>query len=305
MNHEPDRKEAVLTAERLFFRYPENGADTLKGLDLHIRPGEIYGFLGPSGAGKSTAQKVLIGILRNYRGSARIFGREIGRCGRDVYEKIGVSFEFPNLYGRLTALENLRLFAGLYRGKCRDPEELLDLLGLSEDGNRRVESWSKGMKMRLNFCRALLPNPELLFLDEPTSGLDPVNAVLVRNLILKERERGTAVFLTTHNMDVAAKLCDRVAFLSDGIITAEGSPRQLSLEGGKREVEVELAGKSGAREPTAFRFPLDGLGENETFLACLKSGRVERIRTMEATLEDVFLSATGSGADGRNGETVR
>ncbi len=287
------RKDAVLTAENLFFRYPENSTDTLKGIGLSVAPGEIYGFLGPSGAGKSTAQKVLIGILRNYRGSARLFGREIERCSRGIYEKIGVSFEFPNMYGRLTALENLRLFAGLYRGSCRDPEELLNLVGLSEHGNRRVESWSKGMKMRLNFCRALLPNPELLFLDEPTSGLDPTNAVLVRNLIEKEREKGTAIFLTTHNMEVAAKLCDRVAFITDGLIAAEDSPRRLSLDAGRRDVVVELESEPDGGQRSRC-FALDGIGENADFIEWLKSGKVERIRTLEASLEDVFLSVTGT-----------
>jgi fluoroquinolone transport system ATP-binding protein len=293
--------EPVLKTENLCFCYPSNREDTLKGFDVHLDPGEIYGFLGPSGAGKSTAQKVFMGILKNYRGAVRIFGKEMKKSDRTLYERIGVSFELPNLYGRLTALENLRLFAGLYRSSCREPEELLDMVGLLNDGKRRVDSFSKGMKMRLNFCRALLPHPDLLFLDEPTSGLDPANAVMVRELILEERKRGAAVFLTTHNMDVAAKLCDRVAFLADGLVTAEGSPRQLSLDGGIREVEVDLSGEEG-EGPESRRFPLEGIGTNHDFYAYLNRGRVEKMRTLEASLEDLFLKVTGTRLSGGEGE---
>lgn len=281
----------MIEVEDLRFTYPGQRTETLNGLSLGIGPEEIYGFLGPSGAGKSTAQKVLMGILRGYKGSVKLFGRELSRSGRDIYERIGVSFELPNLYGRLSALENLKLFAGLYRSKGRDPLELLRRVALYEERNRRVDEFSKGMKMRLNFCRSLLPNPDLLFLDEPTGGLDPANAVMVRQLILQEKQRGAAIFLTTHNMDVAARLCDRVAFLKSGEILGEGSPEELSLREGTGEVIVELEGKEGERRAA---FPVTDIGKNSAFIDFLNSGRVRRITTDSATLEDVFLRITGT-----------
>jgi fluoroquinolone transport system ATP-binding protein len=300
----------MIEVNDLHFTYPGKGGETLKGLSLGIDPGEIYGFLGPSGAGKSTAQKVFMGILRGYEGSVKLFGRELSRSDRDIYERIGVSFELPNLYGRLTALENLQLFSGLYRTKGRDPQELLQQVGLFEERNRRIDKYSKGMKMRLNFCRSLLPNPDLLFLDEPTGGLDPANAVMVRQLILKEKERGAAIFLTTHNMDVAAKLCDRVAFLKEGSIVGEGTPDDLSLKEGSGEVfvEVEAAAEAAAErdaeeaeqdpELQSATFPLKNIGSNRDFITFLNSGKVRRISTDRASLEEVFLRITGTDSAG-------
>ena len=137
---------------------------------------KIFGFLGPSGAGKSTTQKLLIGLLRGHGGEATVWGRDPLEWGPNYYQRIGVSFELPNHYQKLTGLENLQFFASLYDGETLDPMQLLDAVGLAEDANTRVGKYSKGMQMRLTFIRSLINDPELLFLDEPTSGLDPVNA---------------------------------------------------------------------------------------------------------------------------------
>ena len=139
-------------------------------MDFTVARGEIFGFLGPSGAGKSTTQKLLIGLLRGHGGEATVWGKDPLAWGSDYYERIGVSFELPNHYQKLTGLENLRFFASLYSGETSDPMALLDAVGLADDANTRVGKYSKGMQMRLTFARSLINNPELLFLDEPTSA---------------------------------------------------------------------------------------------------------------------------------------
>ena len=280
----------ILTVDELHFRYPGRQSDTIQDLSFEVSPGEIFGFLGPNGAGKSTTQKILIGLLQGYRGEVSLLGTNLGAWDRSLFNRIGVSFELPNLYGRLTALENLQLFASFYTVPTADPFNLLESLDLQNDANRRVESFSKGMKMRLNVCRALLPQPQLLFLDEPTSGLDPVNARRMKDFIQQKQESGTTIFLTTHNMDVAAELCDRVAFLAEGKIAAIGAPQDFMLRGGTGTLKVEITmdGRLLRKE-----FPLEKLAENEEFHAFLKRGIVRRIHSHEATLEDVFLQVTG------------
>ncbi|MCK4778272.1 MAG: ABC transporter ATP-binding protein, partial [Actinomycetia bacterium] len=196
----------MIEVNNLNFTYPGNNDPTVKDLNFKIKEGEIFGFLGPSGAGKSTTQKILIGILKGYSGQVSVNDTEVNIAESTFYEKIGVAFEFPNLYTKFTAIENLNFFKSLYRGETEDPMHLLEKVGLAEDANLRVSSFSKGMKMRLNFCRAFLNKPEIVFLDEPTSGLDPMNSRKIRDIILKKRDDGLTIFLTTHNMTVADEL---------------------------------------------------------------------------------------------------
>jgi fluoroquinolone transport system ATP-binding protein len=191
---------------------------------------------------------------------------------------------------RLTARENLRLFAGLHGGATEDPETLLERVGLTQNGDTLVAEFSKGMRGRLTFARALLHRPELLFLDEPTAGLDPVTARRVRQMIREARDHGATVFLTTHDMVTANELCDRVAFLVDGQIAALDSPRSLRLAYGRKIVRLEAA-SDGAR--TEHEFPVEGLADNAGFLSLLRSGKVETLHTLETTLEDVFVQVTG------------
>jgi len=280
----------MIDIQNLKYTYPGNAEETIRGVDFRIEKGEIFGFLGPSGAGKSTTQKIIIGILKNYSGRVRVLGKELRELKNDYYEKIGVQFEFPNLYGKLTALENLRFFRSLYAGETEDPLELLDLVGLAEDADTRVAAFSKGMKMRLNFVRALLNRPELIFLDEPTAGLDPVNARNIRNLILQQKARGRTIFLTTHNMMVADEVCDRVAFIVDGKIRLIDAPRELKIRNGQKRVRVEFRenGKTETRE-----FALKNIGGNSEFIELIKSKDIETIHTLEATLEDIFIQTTG------------
>lgn len=282
--------EHSIEVEDLDFTYPGNREPTLRGLEFQVRSGEILGFLGPSGSGKSTTQRILIGLLDGWRGSVRVRGRELGSYGTEYYEDIGVSFELPNHFDKLTGLENLRLFASLYRRETRDPLELLELVGLAADAGRRLSDWSKGMRMRLNFVRALLPDPGILFLDEPTTGMDPANARRIKDLIRELRERGRTVFLTTHNMTDADELCDRVAFIVDGELRAVDTPRNLKVGHGPRRVVVESRRDGGLDRA---EFPLAGLGDNEPFRRLLRGADVETIHTQEPTLEDVFLARTG------------
>lgn len=273
-------------------RYTYGGADqpAIRGIDFDIEEGEVFGFLGPSGAGKTTTQKVLVGLLDDYEGEVRLFDREVREWGRGLYERIGVSAETPNLYRKLTGRENLDLFASLYGGADRDPVALLERVGIADAADRRVGAYSKGMKMRLNFVRALIHGPELVFLDEPTAGIDPGNARAVGAVVEDLREAGTTMFLTTHDMTVADELCDRVAFIVDGRLPVVDAPRTLKLEHGEPTVRVEYRADGS---PQARTFPLDGLGDDEAFRDLLRRDSVETIHPEEATLEDVFIAVTG------------
>ncbi len=280
----------MIQVQDLHFSYNASAHETLHGLNFGIGKGEIFGFLGPSGAGKSTTQKILTGLLKRYSGSVKVGNKEIRQITPDFYEKVGVVFEFPNLFSKFTALENLSYFSGLYRGATWDLKELLALVGLEKDMKTRVSEFSKGMKMRLNFCRGLLNIPEVLFLDEPTSGLDPVNARGILEIIKTQKQAGTTIFLTTHNMHVADELCDRVAFIIDGRIVLIDSPRTLKLQKGKKKIKVESRSESGI---ITEEFAMDGIGENTRFQELLKSGKLETIHSLEASLEDIFIEVTG------------
>jgi fluoroquinolone transport system ATP-binding protein len=209
---------------------------------------------------------------------------------RSFYERIGVAFEFPNLYLKLSALENLQLYASFFKSATRDPEELLKMVHLEEDRDTRVEAFSKGMKMRLSFVRALLNHPDLLFLDEPTAGLDPGNARIMKDIILDLQKQGVTIFLTTHHMDDAGELCNRLAFMVDGKLPVIDSTQELRLRHGKKTVRVEY--RKGA-DIHSDEFPMDQLGSNPTFSDILRNREVLTIHTQEASLEDIFIKVTG------------
>ncbi len=280
----------MIKVNDLKFTYPGNDQLTLTGLSFEVEEGEVFGFLGPSGAGKSTTQKILIGILKNFQGDVSVNNQNLKSLNSDFYEHIGVAFETPNLYSKFTALENLNFFSNFYAGTTRDPRELLAAVGLEQDGNTRVSDFSKGMKVRLNFCRSLLHDPRLIFLDEPTAGLDPVNLRKMESLILAEKARGKTVCITTHDMHVADTLCDRVAFIVDGHVSLIDAPRELKLQHGERNLEVEY------REGEALKkdaFSMDEVGGDARFQEILRQHYIETIHSREASLEDVFVKTTG------------
>lgn len=280
----------MIRVENLIYSYPHAKKQVLKDISFEVGKGEIFGFLGPSGAGKSTTQKVLNGILKNYKGSVVVDGQELSAVHRFFYENIGVAFEFPNLYSKLTGLENLKMYASFYKSETEDPEKLLKIIGLLDDKNTRVEAYSKGMKMRLNFVLALLNKPEILFLDEPTSGLDPGNGRIMKDIILELKKQGKTIFLTTHNMLDADELCDRLAFMVEGEIPVIDSPHALKLQHGKKSIKVEYR-KNGNTETR--QFDLKAIGTNPDFQRLIQSPELETIHTQEASLENIFIKVTG------------
>lgn len=278
----------MIHVENLVFQYPQNDSPTLKGLNFQIEKGEVFGFLGPSGAGKSTAQKVLYKIYQEYQGLVKIEGKDLAEWDSSYFEKIGVGFELPNHYLKLTGKENLNLFASFYQSeKMRKVEELFEMVDLTADMNKPVEAYSKGMKMRLNFIRAIQHDPDILFFDEPTSGLDPVNAHKIKQHILDLKAAGKTIFATTHSMETADEICDRVSFIVDGKLQVTDTPKNLKKEYGREGVDVELHNGSNKE------FPLKNLGANKDFMAFIKEDEVKRIHTQEATLEEVFIRVTG------------
>lgn len=280
----------MIQVSDLTFSYVGTEAPAIQSLNFEIARGEIFGFLGPSGSGKTTTQKILNGLLAGYTGRATVLGQEVREWGSDYYEQIGVSFELPNHYQKLTGLENLQLFTALYSKPTQNPEDVLDMVGLAEDGQTLVSQYSKGMKNRLSVARALLHKPELLFMDEPTAGLDPVNARRIKNLIRAQRDRGATIFLTTHDMVVADELCDRVAFIVKGVLHLVESPRTLKLQHGRSQVKVEYQ-RNGRVEQAIF--DLAGLGQNQPFQTLLQDNTLQTIHSQEATLDDIFIELTG------------
>jgi len=278
----------MIQVEGLEFKYPKSNEPTLKGLNFQINKGEIFGFLGPSGAGKSTTQKVLYKILNGYNGKVLINHKNIKDWDNSYFEKIGVGFELPNHYLKLTGKENMNLFASFYKNtEHRNTTKLFEMVDLQDVINKPVSTYSKGMKIRLNFIRAIQHDPDILFFDEPTSGLDPVNAHKIKQHILNLKSQGKTIFITTHAMDIADQLCDRVSFIVDGKLQTTDTPENLKKEYGKDAVNVEL--KNG----DINEFPIKNLGINLEFINFLKQDEIKRIHTLDATLEEVFIKLTG------------
>ncbi|WP_439620907.1 ABC transporter ATP-binding protein [Hyphomonas sp.] len=282
----------IIDVRNLVYKYPRTDTPAVKGVSFSIGRGEIFGLLGPSGAGKSTIQKVLTHQFRKLGGGdVTVLGKRIENWGPAYYEKIGVGFELPNHFLRLTGLENLRFFASLYASPTRDPVELLDIVGLGNAANTRVSDYSKGMMMRLNFVRALLHDPELLFFDEPTSGLDPVNARIVKQIIRDLQSAGKTIVLTTHNMLDVEELCGRCGFMIRGEMATLDTVSNLKAKFGERSLSVSYF--DAARAIRTELFPLDGLALNDGFQSIIKSREINTIHSQEATLDQVFVKVTG------------
>ncbi|MBN1777948.1 MAG: ABC transporter ATP-binding protein [Clostridiales bacterium] len=278
----------MITVKDLVFSYTEK--PFIETMNFSVRDGEIFGFLGPSGAGKSTLQKLLTGLLPRYGGSVTVDGTEAKRAGKEFYQNIGVDFEFPSLYEKLTGRENLRFFASLYR-RHRDIDALLKAIGLHMDADKKVSEYSKGMKSRLNFIKALLHSPKLLFLDEPTNGLDPSNARVMKDMILQEKAEGKTVILTTHNMYDATELCDHVSFIVDGAIAALDTPKALMTK--KRAVQLTYTFESPDGGLEERSVPLTQTGGDATLRQLIGDGKLASIHSAEPTLNDVFVEITG------------
>lgn len=278
---------AVRVAD-LTYRYPGRDEPAVAGMTFEVRAGEVFGFLGPSGAGKTTTQQVVLGLLTGWTGTVEVLGRDRRRWGAELFDRVGVAFELPVGYPRLTGREDLAHFANLHHRASRDLTGLLDAVGLGDAADLPVGSYSKGMRTRLNLARALVHEPDMVFCDEPTGGLDPVHADGVRGLITDQRAHGRTVFVTTHDMATADTVCDRVAFVVDGRVVACDAPRALRLAHGDRHLRVETRDAQGRHTHT---FPLASASERLT--ALLATGTVETVHTTEPSLDEVFRAVTG------------
>jgi len=260
-------------------------------ISFSVAKGEILGFLGPNGAGKTTTIKMLTGQLKPKEGRAILLGMDVASNIERVQAEIGVCFEETNLYEKMSALENLNLFAKLFGVKSFDAYALLKRVGLAGREKDRVENYSKGLKQRLMVARSLVSRPQILFLDEPTAGLDPTSSKAIRNIILEERERGATIFLTTHDMMEADKLSDRVAFMNQGKIVALDKPDNLKQQYGKRALKAKVTNKSGALE--SHEIDMDTPQTAEAVRGLFAKEKVVTIHSEEATLEDIFIKITG------------
>lgn len=281
----------MFKVENLHFKYPKNAEETIKGISFEINKGEIFGFLGPSGAGKSTTQKLLIKLLDDYEGIISYDGKQLSELNHEFYESIGVSFEMPIHFSKMTALENVNFFLSLYKQQA-DVESLMKKVGLWEDRDKLVSEYSKGMKIRLNFVRALLNKPSMLFLDEPTNGLDPTNAMILKDMIRTFKQEGGTVFITSHIMADIDQLCDRVAFIVGGKIIELDSPRNLKIKYGNRICRIEYIEDNQTKTE---EFLLDDIGKNQAFIKLLQEKQIETIHSGETSLEDIFIKVTGVG----------
>lgn len=285
--------DKAISVEGISFSYGKMPA--VDNISFEVAPGEILGFLGPNGAGKSTTIKMLTGQLNPSAGEIHVLGKNIVKDRVEVQAEIGVCFEEKNLYLNMSARENLRFYASLFGIKDLDIQERLAQVGLADKIDDRPKDFSKGMRQRLMVARCLINTPKVLFLDEPTDGLDPVSAQTIRKLIVKEAKRGAAVLLTTHDMDEADKLSDRVAFINEGKIAATDTPENLKLEFGKRAIKIRLRETGGVHEET---IAFDEKDAGERVKTAVASKDLLTIHTEEATLENIFIELTGRGLEG-------
>ncbi|MFZ7132495.1 MAG: ABC transporter ATP-binding protein [Eubacteriales bacterium] len=277
----------MITINSVYHDYGGKGDYAVTDISFSVESGKIFGFLGPSGAGKSTVQNIMTGLIPLQRGEVLYDGQSVKALKTKFFNQIGVSFEQPNVYAKLTGYENLKYFAALFSVPTYDPMKLLDRVGLRDSAHKKASEYSKGMRQRLTLARALINKPRYLFLDEPTSGLDPSTAASVRELIREQRDGGAAVFLTTHNMELADSLCDNVAFLYNGKVAAMDSPEVLKRQYGKRLVTVVYDEVGNERSKS---FDMD---DPRALAEFLLSVNPIKIHSQEATLEEIFLRVTG------------
>jgi ABC-2 type transport system ATP-binding protein len=265
--------------------------EALRGISFHIREGEVFGLLGPNGAGKTTTVEILEGYRRRDGGEVTVLGHDPARDEPSLRERIGVVLQQSQLFPNLTVRETHRMFAGYY-AHPRDTDEVISLVGLDEKRDARVKTLSGGQKRRLDLGVALVGDPDLVFLDEPTTGFDPAARRAAWDMIRSLRSLGKTILLTTHYLDEAEQLADRVAVLREGRIVREGTPTELT--GGTQETEIHYR-RDGQEvvvrttEPTRVLYDLTQ--------AALAEGReLEGLQVRHPTLEDVYLLLT-AGSD--------
>ena len=257
----------------------------LSDVSFAVEKGEIFGFLGPSGSGKTTTIKILTGQLSSDKGAIAVLGKTPAQLKRDDYEKIGIVSDTSGFYEKMTLYKNMLAYAKLYGVSKARVDELLKRVNLYDDRNKVAEKLSNGMKQRMLLARALLNEPDLLFLDEPTSGLDPMTTRLIHRLLLELKEKGTAIFLTTHDMHEATLLCDNLALLDKGSLVETGRPKDL-IKKYHTDKKVVVTYDDASHVELSY-----------SELSRLDMTAVESIHSTEPTLEDVFIALTGGKLD--------
>ncbi|MCM1088425.1 MAG: ABC transporter ATP-binding protein [Muribaculaceae bacterium] len=275
----------IIELRRITQRFEER--EVLKAVSLQVAAGEILGLLGPSGAGKTTIIKIVTGQLNPTSGTVMIEGKDLYGQRQTLYRKMGMMMDEVGLYDRLSGYDNLKLFARIYELPEERIHRALELVGLSEAKKRPAAKLSKGMKSRLALARAVMSEPEFLFLDEPTSGLDPVTTQSVHRLIQEEQKHGATIFLTTHNMAEAEKLCHHVALLHEGQIVEYGEPKEICRNyNHQNKLHIRL------RDGSCLTMNNDSSAA-ETVGKYLESQMIETIHSTEPNLETVFIELTG------------
>jgi ABC-2 type transport system ATP-binding protein len=259
-------------------------------LSFSIEQGEFFGLLGPNGAGKTTTIRMMIGLLKPSEGEIWINNLNVLQRKKDVHADIGVVFELPNLYVRSSIRDNLKLFADLFAVPVSRIDEVLESLQLQERQGEKVGNLSKGWKQRVLIARALLHKPKVLFLDEPTSGLDPNTANLIRNYIKNLKQQGTTIVLTTHDMNEADELSDRVAIMYNGKLVGLDEPSKFKSKYGRKEIQIEYQ-QDG--QVVKKNLPADTEETAKEIDKLMTNGQVISLHTKEASLADVFAVLTG------------
>lgn len=285
MSSNTEKKAAAMQFVKV--RHKFGGREVLKGIDLTVERGEFFGLLGPSGAGKTTLIKIVTGQLAPLEGSAYMLGQPSLKLSGEDYGKVGIMMESLGVYERFSCYDNLKFFAKLHGLGTECILLALEKVGLKDAAKTAAANLSKGMRNRLLLARAILVKPEILFLDEPTSGLDPATMEDIHGLLLEEKQRGTTIFLTTHNMAEAEKLCDNIALLNEGKIVEYGSPKEICRKyNHQKKLLLHLY---DGRE---LEIPHDESGLEE-LTGYLRSGQLETIHSSEPNLETVFMELTG------------
>lgn len=250
----------MIKVQDLSFSY--NKAPFMTEINFEVKEGEILGFLGPSGAGKSTLQKILI--------------------GDDSFLSRKCKYQW-------NGMENLKFFRSLYQKECRDLDDLFQAVGLERDKDKLVSAYSKGMKSRLNFIKALIHKPSILFLDEPTSGLDPTSSRIMKQFILEEKKKGTTIIITTHNMQDATELCDRVAFIVDGKVKALDTPHNLIMKKGATRLVYTYQQNGEKRGECSIHES----SSDPVLQRLIATNQLTSIHSTEPNLNDIFMEVTG------------
>ncbi|MGZ5982633.1 MAG: ABC transporter ATP-binding protein [Isosphaeraceae bacterium] len=261
--------------------------EAVGGISFEVAGGEIFSLLGHNGAGKTTTIRMLTCRIKPSSGTAEVAGFNCATQSDRIKPRVNLVSQDQNLYERMSGRDNLAFFAGLYGAPSSRVAELMRTVGLTEVATRRVKTYSGGMKQRLLIARALINQPEVLFLDEPTAGLDPYSAKEVRTLIKDLSRAGTTVFLSTHYMEEADQLSDRVAFLAHGKVVALDTPRELKLRYGQRTAKVLM------KDRTETTIALGSADDAARMASWMREGKVLTVHSQEGTLEDVFIALAG------------